>query len=69
MRKTRVEAKPVILAMAIVAAQSCDRVLAPFRVSVPGWRLGWLAINLAPLGPTASDAELDLDRLLNLDLG
>jgi hypothetical protein len=57
--------------MAIVAAQSCDRVLAPFRVSVPDWRLGWLVVNLVPLGPTASDAdiELELDRLLNLDLG
>jgi hypothetical protein len=38
---------------------------------VPDWHLGWLVVNLVPPGLKASDAEieLELDRLLNLDLG
>jgi hypothetical protein len=38
---------------------------------VPDWRLAWLIVNLVPLGPKASDAEIEseLDRLLNLDQG
>jgi len=38
---------------------------------VPDWRLAWLIINLIPAGLMASNAEieLELDRLLDLDLG
>ncbi len=38
---------------------------------VPDWSLAWLIVNLVPPDPRASDAEveLELDRLLNLDLG
>jgi hypothetical protein len=37
---------------------------------VPDWRLAWLIVSLVPPGPTPSDAEieLELDRLLTLDL-
>jgi hypothetical protein len=41
------------------------------RGGEPDWRLAWLIVNLVPPGPKASDAdiELELDRLLNPDLG
>jgi hypothetical protein len=38
---------------------------------VPDWCLAWLIVNLIPAGLLASDAEieLELDRLLDFDLG
>ena len=44
------------------------RKLGPVWHRVPGWRLAWLIVNLVPAGPSASDAEieLELDRLLDL---
>jgi hypothetical protein len=38
---------------------------------VPDWPLAWLIVNLVPTGLRASDAEIEieLDRLLNADLG
>lgn len=51
-----------------------DRILAKLGHvwrRVPDWRLAWLIVNLVPPGPKASDTaiELELDRLLNPDLG
>jgi hypothetical protein len=44
------------------------RKLGPVWHRVPDWRLAWLIVNLVPAGPSASDAEieLELDRLLDL---
>ncbi|MEA2566037.1 MAG: hypothetical protein QOD49_1214 [Actinomycetota bacterium] len=55
-------------------AERVDRILAKLGHvwrRVPDWRLAWLIVNLVPPGPTASDTaiELELDRLLNPDLG
>jgi hypothetical protein len=51
-----------------------DRILGklgPVWRRVPDWTLAWLIVNLVPTGSKASDAELELelDRLLDVDLG
>jgi hypothetical protein len=51
-------------------AERTDRILVKLGQvwrRVPDWRLAWLIVNLAPPGPRASDAdiELELDRLLD----
>jgi hypothetical protein len=45
--------------------------LGPVWRRVPDWSLAWLIVNLVPAGSKASDAEIEveLDRLLDLDLG
>jgi hypothetical protein len=51
-----------------------DRILGKLGqvwLRVPDWPLAWLVVNLVPTGLEASDAEveLELDRLLNAELG
>jgi hypothetical protein len=46
-----------------------DRILGKLGLlwrRVPEWSLAWLVVNLAPPGPEASDAqiEVELDRLI-----
>jgi hypothetical protein len=54
--------------------EQSDRILGklgPVWRRLPDWSLAWLIVNLVPAGLKASDVEIEveLDRLLDLDLG